>query len=321
MVSAVGSIRSLVFLLAVLACCTALTACCNGRSQPETRPNNSGPTGPDPVSTAGRGNPEQVRAAVSRILDSWINAQTSGDADAYFSLYEPSFTGIKRTRDGGEKRMNLGQWRQDRSPMLAGRPRVAADHRHILSWLKKPALGEGMIEVRFIQRYQAGSYADHGPKLLRMKWNGGAPRISYEEMLSSAPGWFDGPADATLDASGMTSPITVKLVGQPQGGDPPRGTVQLTLTDARGTTKAADLGEYVGVQSEEFERAKGGSTLYDVLLWWAGAGTRLRVLRDGSGVVVKEREEQETGGDPNAPSQLPTKDLLRVTLPANAVVR
>lgn len=71
---------------------------------------------------------------------------------------------------------------------------VAADKREAAAWIEKPGLAEGVVEVRFTQRWKSKAYADHGVKVMHFRLVGGNARIIYEELVQSSPGWDDAPA-------------------------------------------------------------------------------------------------------------------------------
>ncbi len=55
------------------------------------------------------------------------DAQNQGDFAAYAALYDAKFVGIRRTSDGGEKKMKWKAWKADRKKMFKGKQEVAAD--------------------------------------------------------------------------------------------------------------------------------------------------------------------------------------------------
>jgi hypothetical protein len=259
------------------------------------------------------------RAALA-LVRAWVKAQVAGRADAYFALYDAaSFVGIKRTRAGAEKRLDFAQWKADRKRMLAKRPRVVADRRKALSWLEESDLAEGVVQVRFVQRFRVGRYADHGEKVLDIGVVDGKARILREEMLSSSDGWDDARIQ-TLDGRRLVSPIEAKLYSQPAPEDSSEGLLRLVLTDARGTSVVSELPVYGdSLEPGACTPVKEGQVLYDEGMWQGDGGAEIVVLRDGVGVVVKRRFVADLG--PNqALDEGPWEDLVRIRLAKGAQV-
>jgi hypothetical protein len=155
---------------------------------------------------------EAVKAQSLKALEAWVAAQNEGKLDVYLALYDAgSFRGVKRTSSGAEQKLDFGAWKTERSRMFATPTTIAADDRTAMTWLEKPGLGEGVVEVRFIQRWKSPTYADHGPKIMHFRLVDGNARILYEELVQSSPGW-DGAAAVDLSK--------VKFVrARPDGGE------------------------------------------------------------------------------------------------------
>lgn len=166
-----------------------ILAACN--SKPDASPTEkNGAASPKAAETAMA--PGDASLAVLRALDEWVAAQNQNKIDAYLGMYDAaSFQGVKRTTSGSEQKLDFKAWKEERTRMFGTDVKVAADEP------KGTVLGQGVVEVRFTQRWKNPRYADHGPKILRFKMTNGTPRIVYEELVSSTPGWDDGPATAS----------------------------------------------------------------------------------------------------------------------------
>ena len=145
---------------------------------------------------------EQAKEAALKAIDGWLDAQKNGDFDRYMAFYDAKFQGVRRS-GGKEQPLDLEGWRTDREKQVKGKPTVVAEGRSATTWVDKPELGEGVVEVRFTQRYKASTgYADHGPKVVRLRVSGGKALFIYEDMLSSTKGWGSGsPSAAKTDFS------------------------------------------------------------------------------------------------------------------------
>lgn len=121
---------------------------------------------PLPVSAAPVASATSPRTEVARFLDRWVAAQNDGDADGYLAMYDVAvFQGVKRLAAGGKKDFDFAGWKADREAMVRGKPRVAAERVEIKTWLEG-SLPENTATVTFVQRWKAGTYADHGKKTL-----------------------------------------------------------------------------------------------------------------------------------------------------------
>ena len=263
-----------------------------------------------------------TKEAALAVVDAWVKAQNDRDFAAYTALYGVAFVGIKRTSDGGQKQYTLDAWKADRKKMFKSAQKVAADGARVM-------VQGGRATVTFEQRYQSGSYADHGDKALVLApGKSGALEIVREEMLYSAPGWKADP-DAELDAKALVSPITAKVretVADPSSLDscaePQDCCVEVTLTleliDAQGKLLARDLGaatvtilhpsEVVDASTKGpmFELGEG---CYEVELDY-------EIVHDGDALVVRRRGTGETERE-----DIPWQTVLTVALPAGAAIK
>lgn len=114
---------------------------------------------------------------VAGVLDRWVATQNSGDFAAYSRLYSSRFYGVKRA---GHRRSSFdrGGWLVDREPMFSGPIRVEA------TGVSARLAGTSAV-VNFEQRWRSKAFEDVGRKRLVIVLEGGAARISREEMLSS----------------------------------------------------------------------------------------------------------------------------------------
>jgi hypothetical protein len=253
------------------------------------------------------------------VVDKWVKAQNDGDFTAYGALYDAKFVGIKRTNDGGSKSFTLAKWKADRKKMFKATQKVAADQPTVL-------VKGNQATLKFVQRYQTGSYADHGDKALVLRTGSdGVLKIVREEMLYSAPGW-DADPKAEVDASALASPITVKVR---ETSDPAQvgdcGTVfyTLELTDAKGKKMKQDIGG--GVIS--VEQASGvddadtsGDKLFKLGEWCAGGADYYEIVHNGDAIVVRYKGEDEP--PPDEAYEPPTWNTqLTVKLPAGAKLK
>lgn len=113
--------------------------------------------------------------AVRGLLNRWVKSQNERNFATYRSCYSESFLGIKRTKTGGESRMNYAQWLGDRQKMLQNTISVG---------IQNPDVSiEGDTAIaRFVQQFQSINYNDEGQKILRIKMFSDGAKIIYEEM-------------------------------------------------------------------------------------------------------------------------------------------
>lgn len=150
-----------------------------------------------------------LHAEARRIVEEWRDAQNRADEKAYTALYEQKrFRGVKRASKG-TTRYDWAGWSTDRLRMMKTRPTVAIEKLTVTTWLEKKSLKQGIIEVRFLQRWKNARYADHGIKLLLLVRNpSGGLRILYEDLLDSHAGWENGKArwsDAARASAGKST--------------------------------------------------------------------------------------------------------------------
>jgi ketosteroid isomerase-like protein len=114
---------------------------------------------------------------VSRLVETWVQAQNAGTFDTYAAFYAGSFEGVKRA---GERRTTYDRrlWLEDRMKMFEHPMKVSAEN---LRFEAK----DGRLAVTFLQRFSSGKYADRGDKELQVVRQGGELKIAREEMLFS----------------------------------------------------------------------------------------------------------------------------------------
>ncbi|HTJ42452.1 MAG TPA: hypothetical protein VL463_10185 [Kofleriaceae bacterium] len=254
-------------------------------------------------------------------LDAWVKAQNGGDFDAYGKLYDAKFSGIKRTNDGGAKKFTLAKWKADRKKMFKVTQKVAAEQVSVV-------IKNGKATLEFTQRYQAGGYADHGDKELVLAAGAdGTLKIVREEMLYSAPGWNADPK-AELDATALASPITVKVrqvAADPSmvGGDCASVSYTLELTDANKKKVTQDVGSGVVMIDKATVLIDADPTadkLFEFGAWCAGGADYYQIVKNGDGLTVRYKAEDEGSEDEPAPT--PTWETrLSVKLPAGAKLK
>ena len=122
--------------------------------------------------------PEPINTAkVEALVKEWVKAQNDGDFGAYKASYADKFYGVKRVGPKTYKYDHDG-WVKDRARMFKKKMEVKADDIDI-----QPSSTSAV--VKFTQTWASGSYKDVGPKQLVIVEQGGALKISSEEMLSS----------------------------------------------------------------------------------------------------------------------------------------
>jgi hypothetical protein len=254
-------------------------------------------------------------------LTAWVKAQTDGDFTAYGALYDAKFVGIKRTSDGGQNKFTLVKWKADRKKMFKNPQKVAADGASVV-------IKDGKVLVDFVQRYQQGSYADHGDKELVLKAGaGGKLAIVREEMLYSAPGW-DADPKAELDASALASPITAKVrqvaADATHLDDCGGVSYTLELTDAHKKKLSMDIGSGVIMVEKATDVIDADPTadkLFEFGQWCAGGADYYQIVKSGDSLVVRYKGEDEGGGEDD-PAPAATWDTrLTVKVPAGAKLK
>lgn len=114
------------------------------------------------------------------ILDKWLDAQNTGNFHAYFSLYAPGFTGVRRS---GPRTASFGlaSWMQDRQRMFQKKMTVSAEKVRVIA-------DAASARVIFVQRWASGGYSDVGSKELVLRRGPAGLRIAREELFLSATG-------------------------------------------------------------------------------------------------------------------------------------
>ncbi len=154
--------------------------------------------------------PTIAESEVEVVFDAWLNAQNSGDFDAYMALYGPKFKGTKRV---GPKTTSFNRegWKADRGRMFQKEMKVSSGDIDI-------AVSAGSAVIRFQQTWESGRYKDTGPKqLILTKSEDGKLLITGEEMLKStvlsaskSTGGFD-PNELALVHGGQYIILTDKV--------------------------------------------------------------------------------------------------------------
>lgn len=154
------------------------------KEQKEVAP-NAEETTPQPASGAAApgalpasASPPIARSAdVEAAVAAWVLAQNHGDFAAYSRHYAEKFTGIKRAGDRVE-RYGRTSWLEDRANMFK-RPFTVTTSGLVVQF------APGLAMATFTQNWKSASFEDEGGKQLLFIKQGGALRISREEMLSS----------------------------------------------------------------------------------------------------------------------------------------
>jgi hypothetical protein len=261
-----------------------------------------------------------TKDAALALLNDWVKAQNDGDFTAYGGLYDTAFVGIKRTNDGGEKKLTLAKWKVDRQKMFKAPQKVAADSPSVI-------IKDGRATIDFTQRYQSGGYADHGDKELVVIAKAGKLAIAREEMLYSAPGWSADPK-AELDASALASPITAKVrqvAADPSmvGGDCASVTYTLELTDAHKRKLSTDVGSGTVMIDKAvvlIDADTKADKMFEFGAYCAGGADYYQIVKDGDALVVRYQSEDE-GSEDEPGGKSPWETRLTVKLPAKATIK
>lgn len=277
------------------------------------------------VARAQTADPGVDEAAARAVVTAWLAAQNDGSFTAYSALYARDFVGIRRTSDGGEKRMKRKAWLADRKKMFKRKQQVAADSLTV-------TVKDGTAIARFVQRWKGGGYADHGVKVLRLAPDkAGTLQITREELLSSTPGWEADPGKV-LDATALASPITVTMKGvgilEEDGCQSVTWVVYLKDKKKRVVQKEVGLGVLMIDTSSDDVRStidvapegdKG--TLFAVGEWCAGGADHYTITKSGDALIVNYRGVGECPHDePDCDPE--TRDtVLTIQLPEGAKVR
>ncbi len=298
-------------------------ACTKGedRAGPQAKPTgNEADVSAGPAASAagaaasGPAKPADPLGDAERLLAGWLAAQNQPNAsfDAYIAYYDPSFAGIKRTRDGDEKQFDLAAWTADRRKMFeTGWQKVAADEVSTALRVKS-----GDVEVTFVQRWAAGvagnteaRYADHGTKVLLLRRDAaGALKIVREELRSSRPGWEDAADEPkTLDATDLVPPLAIEVttIAGDSRQECRQNQIHVAVTDGKGTRRSVLAGS---VSEGGFDAAtegktyrvkprKNGARLYQIDgLYCAGLEVGLALVREGDTLVAIETWQDEESG-------------------------
>lgn len=171
-------------LLIVLFMALSLTACKGGSAD---KPGQEVIPPVQPAARAGQpaAEPEQApvrpvisQAEVNDFLQLWLAAQNDGRFNDYQVLYASRMTGIRRSGNRA-KTMDRAGWMADRGKMFNRKMLVEASDVEIRS------TSPNLVLVGFTQTWSSGTYRDVGPKEMILVKEGGALRISREELLRS----------------------------------------------------------------------------------------------------------------------------------------
>jgi len=118
--------------------------------------------------------------AIAQFVEDWARAQTLEDFDAYAAAYDYDFSGVKRTKSGGEHHYTRSLWLEDRRKMFKLDMTVYVRDLAISS-----EEGPDSAVVVFTQFWKTKRYGDQGKKELRLVRRGDDWRIQGEDMLDS----------------------------------------------------------------------------------------------------------------------------------------
>jgi len=114
------------------------------------------------------------------LLTDWLDAQNTGNFDAYQALYAPSFTGVRRSGPRTASFDRAG-WMADRERMFRKPMTVSAEKVRVIA-------DAASARVIFVQRWASGGYSDVGAKELVLRRGPGGFGIAREELFGSATG-------------------------------------------------------------------------------------------------------------------------------------
>jgi hypothetical protein len=140
------------------------------------------PTSNSAKTATARPEPLQIPTADdgNAVIQAWLQAQNSGDFDAYSQLYAERFAGIKRVGHRVRRYDTRALWLADRRTMFDKPMAVEAT-------LKGVQANRRGLALRIYQRFESGSFKDQGYKVLELvKQPDGSVRIVREEMLASS---------------------------------------------------------------------------------------------------------------------------------------
>lgn len=119
---------------------------------------------------------------VTDFINKWASYQSNRQVSDYVSVYDPSFSGIKRTKTGNTYNLNYSQWISDRSTMYQKAKYVTVTCKN----LSINILSGNTAEATFNQIYLSDTYNDEGTKILKLKKNDdGKILITNEELIYS----------------------------------------------------------------------------------------------------------------------------------------
>jgi hypothetical protein len=124
--------------------------------------------------------PPITEEAARNLISDWTIAQNSKDFAKYKIFYDTSFRGIKRTVKGSVSSYNYSQWIADRQAMMKKTDvmRVRVEDLSI-------TVQNNEAVVEFKQYFYVKSYADFGPKVIKIKMTENGAKIFYEELKSA----------------------------------------------------------------------------------------------------------------------------------------
>jgi ketosteroid isomerase-like protein len=159
---------------------------CSGGGSPSAGPDPSSTTSGAASATAAATATSVVEAPlpaaipeadVKKLIAVWLDAQNSGDLNAYLALYADRFEGVRRS---GERmaRMDRKGWVAARTKLFAKKMVVAIEDLVV-------STSPTTAQVNFMQTWASGTYKDVGPKLIVVVKGKNGLRIAREEMLRS----------------------------------------------------------------------------------------------------------------------------------------
>ncbi len=308
--------RSFAFTLALTSFSLAILACDKPSAPPPSggagNASSTGSSAKAPTPSSGEPSKPDPLAMAASAVEDWKKAQNDGKFEAYLAKYDASFQGIKRTPDGGEKKLDLATWKTDREKMFKIKQEVAVEN------IKSTMSGNDCV-VTFLQRWKSGRFADHGEKTLTFRDSGSGMRIVREEMKWSERGYEDSKTPV-VDATALTSPLTLTLsvkTAPKNESDCLSSTMVLTLKDAKGVEKTFEHGTITSVAEDNQVKAgavkPSGDHFESLGQYCAGLQQGYTVKVSGDTIEAVETWNDEEGG-PGKANQVIAK------LPAGAVV-
>ncbi len=133
---------------------------------------------PAPAAPAAPSSRPSIPEADARaLLDRWLAAQNTANLQAYSDLYATDFFGTKRSGKR-TKQFDRAGWLTDRKPNFSRPLTVSATDITVTTTTDT-------AEVRFTQDWASASFRDVGQKILVLRPENGALKITKEEMLDS----------------------------------------------------------------------------------------------------------------------------------------